>query len=61
MDLSKLLLEDARCRMHQVDDTIPLPPHHHPNTTILFKFGPLILFPIPFLAHNNLYSWNITK
>jgi len=56
MDLSKLLLEDARCRMHQVDDTIPLPPHHHPNTTILFKFGPLILFPIPFLAHNNLYS-----
>ena len=41
-DLSKRLLEDARCipSLEKVDNAILL--HHHP-TTLLFQFSPLIL------------------
>jgi len=53
VDLSKLLLEDARCipSLEKVDNATL--PGHHP-TTLLFQFGPLILILLLLLVHNNL-------
>ena len=61
MDLSKLLLKDAHCNLHDASlswkkyMTPTLPPTcYHPTTTLLFQIAPLFLFSLLLLGHNNL-------